>query len=392
MKKIYYAFCTFICVLCVAVMCYGGYLNYASEKNVFQQIANREILLEGIHPVYGKVQAVRKLSNFYLEPIKHMDVVARQSGVITRILVNKYESVKQGQVLAVMESKELDAQVAEVEASLAKVRTKRDRAKISHSRYAQLIEQNAISGEKYDDAKSSYEGAVSEVKALEAQRDAMLVRKEQLTIRAPEDGYVYNFYYQPSSFVTASTPVMLLLDCAQMVFTEEILEENWRKLFPLPEKWTLYLNEADCHYEFSNDVDKTKSVFVNGFEATISKILPPLEEKSDLRIITWSVANGSDLLYSMHYKNAKLVSQEKHDGLIIPTAALNGTRDQVYVWGKDNKPKLRIVKTRHEMDKMIEIIEGLSTEDMVILTDPALFKLDGSYKFSIRGLGNDWQR
>lgn len=392
MKKLFYILCACICALSALIMCYGGYLNYVGEKNVFQQIANREILLEGIHPKYGKAQAVRKLGNFYLEPIKHMDVVARQSGTITKILVGKYENVKKGQVLAIMESKELEAQVAEVEASLAKARTAMDRAKISYSRYGQLIKQNVVSGERYDDAKSGYEGAVSEVKALEAQRDAMLVRRDQLTIKAPEDGYVDTFYYQTNSYVSASTPVMLLLDTTRMIFVEEIMEGEWRKLFPLPDKWTLFLDETDCRYEFSNDVSKTKDAYAKGFETVIKNILPDVEEQTNVRTITWSVENGGDLLYNMHYKNARLVSHGSHEGLIIPAIAMNGTKNEVYVWGKHNRPELRYVKTGYEMDKLIEIVEGLNKNDLVIITDPALFKMEGKFKFTVKEIDDDWAK
>lgn len=394
MKKFFFGLCGFICFLCVIVMCFGGYLNYVSEKNVFRQIANREILLEGIHPRMGNVQAVRRLGNFYLEPSKHMDVVARQSGTITKILVNKYESVKKGQVLAIMESKELDAQVAAVEASLAKAKTAMERAKISFNRYGKLVKQNAVSAERYDDAKSSYYGAVSEVKSLAAQRDAVLVRKDQLTITAPEDGYVDTFYYQPNSYVSASTPVMLLLDTSKMVFMEQILEGEWNKFFlQLPDKWTLFLDAPDCRYEFSNNVSKTKEVYGNGFETVIVNVLPDVKEQANIRTITWSVDNEGELLYNMHYKNARLVSHSIHEGLIIPVAALNGTTNQVYIWSKKhNSPKLRYVKTGYEMDNFIEIVEGLNTCDMVIITDPALFAMNGRFKFTVKEIDDDWAK
>lgn len=384
MKKFFYILCACVCALSVVIMCYGGYLNYISEKNIFQRLNSWEIMLEGVRARYVHLSTVHNIKHLFLEPYGHVDVIARQAGTVSQILVKEHEFVKKDQVLAIIESKELEAQVAEVEAALSKALTELNRAKISYERYSELVKVGAVSAERYDDAKASYEGSLSEAKSLKAQMEATLVRKDQLVLRAPADGSISKIYYSLNAYVNASTPVMLLEDNRKMVYYESISEEDLRKMFPLSEKWTLYLDDADHHADFASDYTKRLDIFSKGFSVTIDRIFPDLSERCKMRNITWCINNDSNVLCNIHYRNAKFVADTEREALVIPVEALHGTKDEVYVWGKDKCPEKRLVKTGNSAGGLIQVMSGLGINEMVILTHPVAYANIKNRKYSFK--------
>lgn len=389
MRKLFYILCACICALSGLIMCYGGYLNYVSEKNIFQQLNIREIMLEGVRAKYVHLSTVHNIKHLFLEPYGHVDVIARQAGTISQILVKEHEFVKKDQVLAIIESKELDAQVAEVDAALSKAQTALNRAKISFERYSELVKVGAVSAERYDDAKANYDGSLSEVRSLKAQREATMVRSGQLVLRAPTDGSISKIYYSLNAYVNASTPVMLLEDNRKMVYYESISEEDLRKLYPLPEKWTLYLDDADHHADFASDYTKRLDIFSKGFNVTIGRIFPDLSERCKMRNITWCIDNDSNVLYNIHYRNARFVAGTKREALVIPVAALHGTKDEVYVFGKNNCPGKRIIKTGSSSGGMVQVLSGLGINEAVILTDPIVYANVKNRNFAFKEITSD---
>src|SRR5271170_1923546 len=142
------------------------------EQPVLQQSA-QEILLP------GNMQA------FTLAPI-----YARTTGYVKAWYHDIGTPVHKGELLAVIETPELDQQLASAKADLATAKSNASIAKVTSDRYSDLIGRNAVSQQDTDTAAQALEARNTEVASAEAnvQRLEELVSFERII--APFDGVI----------------------------------------------------------------------------------------------------------------------------------------------------------------------------------------------------------
>jgi RND family efflux transporter MFP subunit len=142
------------------------------EKPVMQQ-GGREIVLP------GNMQA------FTLAPI-----YARTTGYVKAWYHDIGTPVRKGELLAVIETPELDQQLASAKADLATAKSNAGIAKVTSDRYSDLIGRNAVSQQDTDTAAQALEARNTQVASAEAnvQRLEELVSFERIV--APFDGVV----------------------------------------------------------------------------------------------------------------------------------------------------------------------------------------------------------
>ena len=118
-------------------------------------------------------------------------VYAKVSGYVKSMRVDKGDSVRAGQVLAVLESPEVDQQVAAAASDLAIKRRTFDR-------YRDLVGKDYVSRQDFDTVRAQYE--VSQA----ALRQARALQRYEV-LRAPFDGTVTARYVDPGSLIPAAT-------------------------------------------------------------------------------------------------------------------------------------------------------------------------------------------
>ncbi|WP_433968661.1 efflux RND transporter periplasmic adaptor subunit [Tunturiibacter gelidiferens] len=142
------------------------------EQPVMQQNA-REIVLP------GNIQA------FTLAPI-----YARTTGYVKAWYHDIGAPVRKGELLAVIETPELDQELASAKADLATAKSNAGIAKVTADRYNDLIGRNAVSQQDTDNAVQAFEARNTQVTSAEAnvQRLEELVSFERIV--APFDGVI----------------------------------------------------------------------------------------------------------------------------------------------------------------------------------------------------------
>ncbi len=143
---------------------------------------------------------------------KTTTVYSKVGGYLTRINVDVGDFVKQGQVLAEIQSPELDAQAATITSSLE---NKRQIAR----RTSDLAKQGFFSQQTLDNANT-------EVKVAEAQINEIRTLANYRTIRAPFAGVVTGRFADPGALVTnaasnqtAALPLVTIADTTRLKVT-----------------------------------------------------------------------------------------------------------------------------------------------------------------------------
>jgi len=169
-----------------------------------------------------------------LEPVNQVEVGTEVSGTIRRVLVDFNDRVKQGEVLAELNTDQFQARVNQANAALelARAQVAQSEATLVETRNAlkrarELGAKNLNSPQDRDTAQAAFDRAVADLARSKAQvvqaaasLDAEKVTLSKATIHSPIQGIVLSRNVEPGQTVAASfqTPVMFTLaeNLAQM--------------------------------------------------------------------------------------------------------------------------------------------------------------------------------
>lgn len=128
----------------------------------------------------------------------------RVSGQLQQLNVKIGDTVKKGQVLAVLEERDLQANVDKAEAQLRAAQAAQTYTTANYERLATLLPKGYVSKDGVDAALQARDAAVSNVKSAQAAVDYSRIQLSYATITAPIDGVVESVATNEGETVAAS--------------------------------------------------------------------------------------------------------------------------------------------------------------------------------------------
>lgn len=152
-------------------------------------------------------------------------IAANFNGILTHLWVERGTQIKVGAPLFTLDQqpqtsdfKEAQAAVNEAIAEETRAKAELENTKIRYERRKTLLQNNAIAVESVDDAKTAYleaqatlEKAKHGVKEAQARLEQAHWSKNQKTVYADQNAFVYDTYARQSEIVTAEKQVVSLL-------------------------------------------------------------------------------------------------------------------------------------------------------------------------------------
>jgi RND family efflux transporter MFP subunit len=123
-------------------------------------------------------------------PYTDAAIFAQTTGYLKKWYFDIGARVKAGDVLAEIDTPEVDQQLAQAQAQLKLAQAAFDLAEITYKRYQELFQTKVISAQDFDTANDNYSGASSTVIADQAQVGRLQALEDFKIIRAPFDGIV----------------------------------------------------------------------------------------------------------------------------------------------------------------------------------------------------------
>ncbi len=296
-------------------------------------------------------------------PTRTVTVMTQVNGILTSVDFKEGQFVKQGQVIARIDSRALEAQLAEAQGNLARDQAALANARLDLVRYQNLIKTGSITQQTLDtQAATVREGAGT------VQADAGLVKNLQVqvdycTIRSPVDGVVGLRQVDPGNYVTTTSTtgiaVITQLQPATIVFS-------------VPE----------------DDLGRIRNAMAAGPVAVLAfdrdnqaqlaaGTLLALDNQVDTATGTFKVKaefpQSGNVLFPNQFVNVRMQASTLRDARVIPTAAIQhgSTGDFVFVVGADSRAILRNVKAGPTQGTDTAILDqGVATGERVV-TDGA---------------------
>lgn len=282
-----------------------------------------------------------------LEAEADADVVAKVQGEVQRLLVEEGDQVRAGEVLAVLDGRQLRLEVAQARAELAKL--ERD-----YRRQIELNERGLV-------AAGAFEGLRYDLETLRAKHDLAELQLSYTEIRAPFAG------------VVARRNVRL----GQTVQPNAVL---FRVTDPSPLKAQVFIPERELKRLKTGQAASVQVDAVPGrtFIARVSLVSPTIDIQSATFKTTLEVADPSGELRPGMFARVGIVFERKPDALQIPRVALVETDGERSVFVVQNGvARQRSVNTGLADAGNIEIIGGLAGDEQVIVVGQSGLK-DGN--------------
>lgn len=151
-----------------------------------------------------------------------VNIAFKVSGTIAKMAVNSGDRVRRGQLLAEMDPKDYQIQLAATEAEFKQVKGEADRI-------IALYERGSVTANDYDKA-------VYGLQQITAKYDAHQKALDDTRIYAPFDGYIQKRLFQPNETVAAGYPVLSMINTGNLEVEVNISSSD----FLLRESFTDY--------------------------------------------------------------------------------------------------------------------------------------------------------
>ena len=170
-----------------------------------------------------------------LLPFQQSKIAFEITGRILSIYVDIGDRVKKDDVLAKLDDSEVNANLEQAIARL-------DLANQVLNRFEDLRKKGFISIQDFDEAKSEYLVAKSQVKFFE-------VKKSQTILRAPYDGFIQNRFVDEGTVINGSNPILEILD-ANKVEAHVSIPENLITNFEVSNDYTFEIGQKKVFGKF----------------------------------------------------------------------------------------------------------------------------------------------
>ena len=139
-----------------------------------------------------------------LEPVTEVQVGTQVSGEISDLYVDYNSQVKKGQIIAMIDTTNLAAQVFDAKANYHRKNILLDQAEREYNRTTKLFEEKVVAQIEMDKALDDFQTAESNLLSAETQLNRAKINLNYATIRSPIDGVIISKNVEQGQTVAAS--------------------------------------------------------------------------------------------------------------------------------------------------------------------------------------------
>ena len=340
--------------LLLAVCVIIGYRIYsniqADRARAAKMSQSRSIAVVTAHPVRRTIVPQLHFSGS-LDPEWQAQVAAKVDGRLEKVYVHEGDRVEKGQVLAILEQMDTDANLLSAKGSFLDAQTSLRKAETDLARYEKLYATGAVSQQVVDDYRFARDNAAAKLEAARGSLQGMESKAAGTVVTAPADGIVAKRYYQEGYYAKAGTPLFAIADISML-------------------KTTIHIPEGQVTgVKVGNEADIALPAYPGKkLVGKITRIAPVADLPAHTFAAEVSVDNSEGLLAGV-YANVSLIGEPREQVLTIPMHAIVMRDDQqtVFVADAQGVVQRRVLSLGYSDDKVAEVLSGLDEQDTIVV-------------------------
>ena len=259
-----------------------------------------------------------------LQPVNQATVKAKVSGDVRHIAVREGETVKAGQVLARIDTADLEARLAEKIGALESSRAQLAMAEKTRTSNQALLKQNFISQNAYDNSESSLSVNQGSVKSAEAQVQLARNALRDAIVTSPLAGIVAKRHVQPGEKVAFDSPLVTVVDLKDM---------ELQAVVPAVDVPELVIGMP---------VDLAIDGFgERRFSGRIERINPATEAGTRAILVYVGIPNADRSLRGGMFATGRIALAADAPAPTLPQTAIRTEAGQTFIWAIDNGKLVR---------------------------------------------------
>jgi len=280
-------------------------------------------------------------------------ILARASGYVKRWSTDLGARVEKGQLLAEIETPELDQELLRTRHELAQVEASLALAGTTAARYTELVKTASVSEQETAERQTDLAVKTAQVKALRANTRRLEELQSFARVTAPFGGTVTARDVDVGELVVAGSPKVLF----RLAQTERL-----RAYVRVPQTRAIAIAPGQPAELLIPELPRRV------FQARVARTAGVVSADSRTLLVELEVDNSLGEILAGSFAQVRF-SGGKGAALTLPgnTLLFRAEGPQVGVVKRDGKVELRSVKLGRDFGPFVEILEGVKAEDQVIV-------------------------
>jgi membrane fusion protein, multidrug efflux system len=248
-----------------------------------------------------------------------VQAVPKINGRLQSVDVQLGDAVRQGQIIAKVEDREIQEQVRQAEAAYrvaeATIRQREADLKLAQTnleRNKSLLDRQLLPKQTFDDTDARHQAAVAQLDLAKAQFEQSKARLDELKINlsntviaSPVDGFVGKRFLDPGATVSPNVPVASLVDIRSVRMVANLVEKDVRRV--------TVGTRADI------DVDAYPGETFTGRVSRVAPVVDPATRTAEMEI---EVPNPGFRLKPGMYARVQLTVAVRPNAITVPSNAV----------------------------------------------------------------------
>ena len=295
-----------------------------------------------------------------VQPFITSPIYSRTNGYLKKWYFDIGAHVNKGQLLAIIETPEVDQQLQQARSNLLTAQANLELASVTKNRYQGLLKSNAVSQQDVDNAVGTYNANKSIVEADKAAVEQYSALASFEKIYAPFDGVITARNTDIGDLISSGSGTGVKTDLFHIA---------------QPGKLRVYVNVPE---EYSQGIktgmiaDLTLAEFPGRkFQGKLVRTAEAITVTTRTLLVEVDVENPTGTLLSGSYAEVHLAVPTQASTFLLPVNTLIFRSVGLHVGVvKDGKVTLTAVTPGHDFGNEIEIVAGLTANDQVIINPP----------------------
>jgi RND family efflux transporter MFP subunit len=295
-----------------------------------------------------------------VQPFITSPIYSRTNGYLQKWYVDIGAQVKQGELLAVIETPEVDQQVEQSLSNLNTAKANLTLAEITKNRYEALLKAHAVSQQDVDNAVGTYNANKAIVEASQANVKQLQALQSFEKIYAPFEGVVTARNTDIGDLINSGSNGGVKTDLFHIA---------------QPGKLRVYVNVPE---EYSQGIKTGMTAELalaefpgRRFQGKLVRTADAINMTTRTLLIEIDVDNPTGTLLTGSYAEVHLKVPTQASTYLLPVNTLIFRSEGLQVGiVKDGKATLSPVTPGHDFGNKIEVVSGLKANDQVIINPP----------------------
>ena len=349
-------FFLFVGLVCLAALAVYGVISRSAVTDKLQQQANQtasEQTVSVVKPDRLSAAVSMELPG-QTQAYIQAPVFAQTSGYLKKWYFDIGAQVKAGEVLAEIDTPQVDQQLNQAKATLKEAQAALDLSLVTYKRDQDLLQRRVIAQQDFDTAASDLGVKKATVNADEAAVLSLQALEDFKSVKAPFDGIVTARNTDIGALVNSGSgnPLFILAQVKPLRVYINV-PENMAQDVAVGANAELRFNEFPGK-EFTGKVVRTAGAIDPNSRTLLTEV---------------DVANESGELFPGAYTQVRLVTGASNRSVLIPanTLLFRSEGAAVGVVNQDDVVELKKIKIGRDLGNQLEVIQGVGPDDRIIV-------------------------